>query len=78
MAQCKDCRFYERNKCSERNVGIGPTYPACYMFSAYSGRNDADFKQCKDCRFYSSGKCVERNAGVGPTYPKCVYGSVCK
>ena len=78
MAQCKDCRFYEKSRCSETSCGVGPTYSACYRFSAYSGRSDVDFKQCKNCRFYSSGKCTERNAGVGPTYSKCVYGSVCK
>lgn len=79
MAQCKDCRYYERLKCSGRNTGTGPTNSSCYYFSAYSGRSESELKYCKDCRFFSApSTCVERNSGTSPTSSKCVYGSIVK
>ena len=78
MAQCKDCRFYEGRRCTERNFGAEPFSSSCSYFSAFSTRDSSGFTQCKDCRFYSGGKCIERNCSAYAMSSKCSFGSVCK
>ncbi len=78
MANCKECRFYEKSKCLERNFRTEPYSSTCSYFSAYSTRNDSDFRQCKDCRFYSGGRCSERDCSTYPTSSKCGFGSICR
>lgn len=78
MAHCKDCRFYESKRCTERKGAANASNFTCYAFSPYSNRDPSGLKHCKDCRFYSGGKCLEKNVSTTPNSSLCYAASICK